>query len=73
MASAESLPVSLSDLRERRGLRISHAAVAMGVHHTTLRMAEAGIPPRIDARRRIAAFYEVEPEAIWPVEEPEAA
>ena len=42
----------------------------MGVHPRTLAAVEdTGIEPRIDAARRIAQFYDMTVEELWPTED----
>lgn len=64
----ESRPASLIERRLEQGLSLVKAATLMGVHWTTLKAAEGGSVPRIDAQQRIADFYGATPLELWPME-----
>lgn len=55
--------------RKRRRLGKVEAAKAIGISFHSLAIAEAGGEPTRAVQDKIAAFYELDPLAIWPVVE----
>lgn len=74
MTLNEQPPVDLVAERDRRRLGKVEAAKAMGISFYSLALAEAGAKPsRRAVQDKIASFYELDPLAIWPVEDRSAA
>lgn len=69
MASTEHRPTSLAERRRRRKLGIVEAAKQIGIAYNSLKLAEAGVEPRSDVRRKIAAYYGADEFELWPVDE----
>lgn len=55
--------------RKRRRLGKVEAAEAIGISFHSLAIAEAGGEPSKRVQDKIAAFYEIDPLVIWPVEQ----
>lgn len=55
--------------RRRRRLGKVEAAKEIGISFNSLALAEAGGEPSRAVQDKIAAFYGLEPLAIWPVED----
>lgn len=73
MASENPAPAGLAERRLARGIGVARAARLAGVHPNTLKAAEAGARPRIDAQKRIADFYGSTVLELWPEQQREAA
>lgn len=69
MDRKEPAPVSLVTERLRRRLGKAEAARQIGIAFNSLALAEAGAPVSRKVQDKIAAFYGVDPLAIWPVED----
>ena len=61
-------PVDLTTERRRRRLGKVEAARQIGISFNSLALAEAGAPVSRKVQDKIAAFYALDPLAIWPVE-----
>lgn len=68
MASTGS-SVNLVNERKRRGLGIVEASHAIGISFNSLKLAEAGVEPRSDVARKIAAFYGLSIVEQWPAKD----
>lgn len=59
-------PVSLREVRRRKGLLLKDAAEQAGVSVKVLRAAEKGTRPMDDNAAKLAALYGLDPLVQWP-------